>query len=136
MKYRVPLSIFLAALALLLIASRDTFAAHRRNYPLRPPEEIQHALGVLRMQDLDPQGRVSVTFWSADDAASRVENIKEALRAKNDPKLTHVGVNVGDNPALAAAYLRRDALDGDTLQLLALPESGLEEQYGLGTLYR
>ncbi len=135
MTYRVPLSIFLAALALLLIASRDTFAAHRRNYPLRPPDEIQHAFGVLKMQDLDSVG-VSVTFWRADDAASRMENIKEALRAGKDPKLTHVGVNVGDNPALAAAYLKRDALDGDSLQLLALPESGFAEKYGLGTLYR
>ncbi|MCM1310790.1 MAG: hypothetical protein NC301_07190 [Bacteroides sp.] len=135
MTYRVPLSIFLAALVLLLISSRDTFAAHRHNYPLRAPEEIQHTMGVLKMQDLDSQ-RVSVTFWSADDAASRIENIKETLRAKNDPHLTHIGVNVGDDPALAAAYLKRDALDSDTLQVFALPESGLAEEYGHRTVYR
>lgn len=132
---RVPLSIFLAALVLLLISSRDSFAARRHDYPLMPPEEIKHSLGVLKTSDLDAE-HLSVTFWSADDAASRLENIKEALRAKNDPKLMHIGVNVGDDPRLAAAYLKRDALDGDSLQVLALPESNLKEQYGLRTLYR
>lgn len=135
MTYKVPLSIFLAALVLLMISSRDTFAAHRHNYPLRPPQEIEHTLGVLKLHDIDAPN-VSVTFWSADDAASRVENIKEALRAKNNPQLTHIGVNVGDDPALAAAYLRRDKLDGDSLQLFALPESGLDREYELRTLYR
>lgn len=120
---------------MLMISSRDTFASRRRNYPPRLPDEIEHTLGVLRMHDLDSQ-RVSVTFWSTDDAASRVENIKEALRAKNDPNLTHIGVNVGDNPELAAAYLRRDDLAGDTLQVLALPGSGFREAYGLKTFYK
>lgn len=129
------MSIFLAAIVLLMISSRDTFASRRRNYPLRLPEEIEHTLGVLRMKDLDSQ-RVSVTFWSADDAASRIENIKESMRAKNDPNLTHIGVNVDNRPELAAAYLRRDNLDGDTLQIFALPETGLREEYGLRTLYR
>lgn len=135
MKYRVPLSIFLAALVLLLISSRDTFAARRHNYPVAIPEEIEHTLGVLNTRDLNTE-HVSVTFWSADDAASRVENIKETLRAKKDPKLLHIGVNVGDNPQLAAAYLKRDALDDDSLQVFAHPESDLKEQYGLQTLYR
>lgn len=137
MTYRLPLSIFLAALVLLLISSRDTYASHLHNYPTRPPEEIEHTLGVLKMQDLDSQ-RVSVTFWSTDNAASRLENIKEALRAKNDPNLTHIGVNIGDDPDIAAAYLRRDALDGDSLQLFALPDAApaLASTYGLRTLYR
>lgn len=134
MTHRVPLSIFLAALVLLMISSRDTYASHRHNYPVRPPEEIEHALGVLKMQDLDSQ-RVSVTFWNTEDAASRVENIKEALRARKDPGLTHIGVNIGDSPEIAAAYLKRDALADDTLQLLGTPGAGLE-QYGLRTLYR
>ena len=135
MTHRVSLSIFLAALALLLLSSHDTSASRRRNYPLRVPDEIAHTLGVLRMQDLDSQ-RVSVTFWSTDDAVSRMENIWEALRAKNDPTLTHIGVNVDANPGLAAAYLQRDNLDGDSLQVFALPGSGLREEYGLRTIFR
>lgn len=137
MTYRLPLSIFLAALVLLLISSRDTYVSRLHNYPTRPPEEIEHTLGVLKMQDLDSQ-RVSVTFWSSGHAASRLENIKEALRARNDPDLTHIGVNLGDDPDLAAAYLRRDALDGDSLQLFALPGNApsLASTYGLRTLYR
>lgn len=138
MSYRAPLSIFLAALVLLLISSRDTFASHRRNYPLRPPDEIEHTLGVLRLQQEQDSQRVSVTFWSADDAASRIENIKEAARARSNPRLTHIGVNVGDHPDLAAAYLRRDALDNDTLQLFAAPEvvPWLISTYGYRTVYR
>ncbi len=137
MSYRAPLSIFLAALVLLLISSRDTFAAHRRNYPVRPPEEIQHTLGVLKLRDIDA-GHVTVTFWSADDAESRLENIKEAARARADDAITHIGVNVGDDPDIAAAYLRRDALDGDSLQLLALPDEAraLTDTYGYRTFYR
>ncbi len=134
---RAPLSIFLAALVLLIISSRDTFASRRHNYPLRPPEEIEHALGVLRLHDLDSQ-RVSVTFWCADDAASRLENIKEAARARLDPGLTHVGVNLGDSPELVSAYLRRDSLGADSMQLHVLPDvaQSLLSTYGLRTLYR
>lgn len=137
MTYRAPLSIFLAALVLLLISSRDSFASHRHNYPVRPPEEIEHTIGVLRLQDIDSQ-RVSVTFWSTEDAASRLENIKEAARARADAGLTHIGVNVGDDPAIAAAYLRRDALDSDSLQLVAAPGAVpyLRSSYGYRTLYR
>lgn len=137
MTYRAPLSIFLAALVLLLISSRDSFASHRHNYPVQPPEEIRHALGVLRLQDLDSQ-RVSITFWSTEDAASRLENIKEANRARNDAGLTHIGVNVGDDRNLAAAYLRRDALDTDSFQLFADPGTVpyLRSSYGYRTLYR
>jgi len=137
MTYRAALSIFLAALVLLLVSSRDTFASRRHNYPVRPPEEIEHTLGVLRLQDLDSQ-RVSVTFWSTDNAASRLENIKQAARARTDPGLTHIGVNIGDDPAVAAAYLRRDALASDSLQLFATPEStpSLASTYGYRTLYR
>lgn len=135
MKYRAPFSIFLAALVLLLISSRDTFAAHRHNYPLQPPSEIEHSRGILKLDDFENQ-KLSVTFWSADDAASRVENIKETLRAKNDPNLTHIGVNVGDDKELAEAYLKRDELFGDSLQIFAVAESGLQSEYGLRTLYR
>lgn len=134
---RAPLSIFLAALVLLLISSRDSFASHRHSYPVRPPEEIEHTLGVLNLQDLDSQ-RVSVTFWSADNAASRLENIKEAARARSNPDLTHIGVNLGDDPELAAAYLRRDSLASDPMQLFATPDAapGLATTYGYRTLYR
>lgn len=137
MNYRAPLSIFLAALVLLLISSRDSAASQLRNYPTRPPENIEHRLGTLNLGDLGAQN-VSVTFWNVDNAAARMENIKEAARAKADPNLTHIGINVGDSPELAEAYLRRDALAGDSLQLLANPDDAdrLAETYGFRTLYR
>lgn len=136
MKYRTPFSIFLAALTLLLISSRDSYASKIHNYPARPPQSIEHALGTLYLDSLG-SGNVSVTFWNADDAASRLENIKETARAKSDPNLTHIGVNIGDSPDLAQAYLRRDALDSDTLQLIASPEATSSlRKYGLGTIYR
>lgn len=136
MKYRTPFSIFLAALVILLISSRDSYASKLHNYPTRPPQSIEHALGTLNLDELSSRN-VSVTFWNSNDAASRLENIKETARAKADPNLTHIGVNVGDNPDLAQAYLRRDALAFDSLQLIAVPEAtpGLRK-YGLGTLYR
>lgn len=136
MKYRTPFSIFLAALVILLISSRESYASKLHNYPTRPPQSIEHALGTLNLGELDSRN-VSVTFWNSDDAASRLENIKEAARAKADPNLTHIGVNVGDNPDLAQAYLRRDALSSDSLQLIAAPQAAPElRKYGLGTLYR
>ena len=136
MKYRTPFSIFLAALVILLISSRDSYASKLHNYPARPPQSIEHALGTLNLDEFGSRN-VSVTFWNSDDAASRLENIKETARAKADPNLTHIGVNVGDRPDLAMAYLRRDALASDSLQLIAAPEAaqGLRK-YGLGTLYR
>lgn len=136
MKYRTPFSIFLAALVILLISSRDSYASKIHNYPVRPPQSIEHALGTLNLDSLNSRN-ISVTFWSAEDAASRLENIKETARARTDPSLTHIGVNIGDNPELAQAYLRRDALDSDTLQLIASPEATTAlQKYGLGTLYR
>lgn len=135
--YRAPLSIFLAALVLLLISSRNSAASQLHNYPTRPPENIEHRLGTLNLADLGTQN-VSVTIWNADNAASRMENIKETARAKADPNLTHIGINVGDNPDLAEAYLRRDALAGDSLQLFATPDQAehLAKTYGFRTLYR
>lgn len=134
---RAVLSIFLAALVMLMISSHDSFASHRRNYPPRPPEHIEHALGMLDLDSL-PTRNVSVTFWSSDDAASRMENIREAARARADTSLTHIGVNLSDSPELFSAYLRRDRLEGDSLQLLATGESArrLSDAYGYRTLYR
>lgn len=123
---------------MLLISSHDTAASQRHDYPRRPPAEIQHALGVLKMHELGPQN-VSVTFWSSDDAASRMENIREAERARHDPTLTHVGVNLSeDSPEIFNAYLLRDKLADDSLQLLAAPDVAreLRDTYGLRTVYK
>lgn len=134
---RATISIFLAALVLLMISSHDSFANRRRNYPERPPEEIRHALGTLRLNDFGT-GHVSVTFWSSDDAASRIENIREAARARSDSTLTHIGVNLTDNRELFEAFLKRDRLAGDSLQLLAAGEDAerLREAYGYRTVYK
>ncbi len=134
---RATISIFLAALVLLMISSHDTFASRFRHYPERPPEEIRHALGTLRLDDLG-NGHVSVTFWSSDDAASRMENIREAARARSDSTLTHIGVNVADSRDLFEAFLKRDRLAGDSLQLLAAGEDAdrLLDAYGYRTVYK
>lgn len=127
---RASLSIFLAALVLLMISSHDTFASHRRNFPERAPREIEHALGTLDLDSVAAGQRLSVTFWSGEDATSRMENIYLAAQAREDPGLTHIGVNVSDAPELFRAYLERDRLGGDSLQLMAAGD------YPLGTVYR
>ncbi len=137
MTYRTPLTLFLAALVLLLISSHDTAASQFHDYPQRPPQEIAHELGVLNMADFGSQ-RLSVTFWSSDDAASRLENIREAHRAKYDPTLTHIGVNLSDPHDLFNAYLQRDRLTGDPLQLRVSGDNArtLLDTYGYRTLYQ
>lgn len=137
MIYRTPITLFLAALALLIISSHDTAASQLHDYPKRPPREIAHELGVLKMADFGSQ-RLSVTFWSGDDAVSRMENIREAHRAKHDPTLTHIGVNLSDSRDIFNAYLRRDRLTDDPLQLRVSGDNArtLLDTYGYRTLYQ
>lgn len=133
---RAIISIFLGALVLLLISSHDTFASRRHNVPAVPPREIEHTTGVFRADSV-ASGRVSLTLWSSDDAASRLENMKQASLARHDPDLTHIGVNLDDTPELFKDFLRRDNLDDDPNQYLATDEvaHALASTYGYGTWY-
>ena len=111
-------SIFLAAVVVVLLSG------HSEAYPARPeshpvvPAVIEHDGGVLRLSDIggDDQ-RVSVTLWSSDNAASRAANALRAAEARRDSTLTHIGVNVDPSEEIYREILRRDRLDGDSLQL-------------------
>lgn len=101
------------------------------------PPEIAHTFGVLRTHELQNQ-RVTMTLWSGDDAASRLENIQLAQAADADPSHTHIGVNVADPEPLFDAYLLRDGLTNHPYQLLATPDEAatLLSTYGYTTLYK
>lgn len=133
---RAIISIFLAALVILLISSHDTFASRRHNVPMVPPREIQHIAGVIRPDSI-PTKRVSLTLWSSNDAGSRIENMKQASLARRDPDLTHIGVNIDDTPDIFKEFLRRDNLDADPNQYLVDDEAAhsLASTYGYGTWY-
>lgn len=133
---RAIFSIFLGALVILLISSHDTFASRQHNVPMKPPREIEHISGVFRADSITSP-RVSLTFWSSDDAASRLENMQQASLARQDPDWTHIGVNLDETPDLFKDFLRRDNLSDDPNQYLAVDEvaHSLAETYGYGTLY-
>lgn len=124
-------------MVLMVLSAHDTAAARRHDYPHKPPAEIEHALGILKLHELHPQ-KLSVTFWSSDDAESRMQNIYEANRARFDPTLTHIGVNLSDSDDVFHAYLKRDNIANEKYQLRATPEMGrqLLDTYGYSTLYQ
>lgn len=80
---------------------------------------------------------MSVTFWSSDNAASRLENMQQAALARADSSMVHIGVNLDDTPDLFADFLMRDNLRDDPNQLLATDEAAraLSDTYGYGTMY-
>lgn len=137
MDYRALFTIFLSVAVVVLLFSHRSSASQVKGCSNQAPAEIQHSEGVLRLHELTPQ-RVSVTFWSGDDAASRIENITEANRARLSPTHTHIGVNLTDSPELFKAYLERDDLAGEPYQLRATDASArfLRSTYGYRTLYK
>lgn len=119
---------------MLLISSHDTFASRVRNVEA-PPRVIEHTAGVINVDSLRGK-KVSVTFWSSNDAASRVENLTYAAEARRDStRRVHIGVNIDDEPQLFKEYLLHDNLSNDANQLLATGDvaARLAETYGYGT---
>ena len=133
---RAIFSIFLAAVVILLISSHDTYASRQHNVRAVAPREIVHNSGTFNVASI-PSKRVSLTLWSSDDAASRLENIQKAESAAKDPDWTHIGVNIDDSPELFREFLKRDKLDASPTQFLATDEvaHSLESTYGYGTWY-
>lgn len=119
--YKVIFSIFVSAIVLVLVSSHSgAFNADNLSVPRRVtvPEIIRHDTGTLHTASfMRPDGQLSLTLWSSDDAASRAANAELAAKARRDPSLTHIGVNVDESPAMFHEILRRDKLDGDSLQL-------------------
>lgn len=130
------ISIFLSALVLLMISSHDTYASHRHSVVVEPPREIAHTDGIINVSDTKGK-RVNVTFWSSEDAASRLENIQKTIEARLDTTQVHIGVNLDDEPEVYREYLKRDNLHTDSNQYLAddAVAHSLTETYGYGTLY-
>lgn len=137
MKKRAIISIFLAAAVFVLIVSHTTSATQTQLPVSQMPPEVAHTLGVLKLHELEKQ-RVTMTLWSSDDAASRMENIELARAAEADPNYTHIGVNIADPEALYEGYLLRDGLSDDPYQLLATAETAeqLFSTYGYTTLHQ
>lgn len=133
---RAIISVFLAAVVILLISSHETFASRQRNVPGTPPREIEHTGGTFRPTDVGSR-RVSLTLWSSNDAASRIENMQQAAIAAKDPEHTHVGINLEDSPEMFRDFLRRDNLSESPTQYLVTDEvaHSLASTYGYGTWY-
>ena len=119
-----------------MISSHESFASRQRNVPGTPPREIEHTAGIFRPSDAGTK-RVSLTLWSSNDAASRIENMQHAALAAKDPNLTHVGINVDDSPEMFRDFLQRDKLSENPTQYLATDEAAhsLASTYGYGTWY-
>lgn len=130
------ISIFLAALVMLMISSHDTFASRQHSVGVEPPRKIAHTEGIVDLNHLKGK-KVNVTFWSSEDAESRLENIQKAIEARLDTTQVHIGVNVDDTPEIYREYLLRDNLRNDSNQYLAddAVAHTLAETYGYGTLY-
>lgn len=130
------ISIFLAALVMLMISSHDTFASHQHGVGVEPPRRIAHTEGVVDIANHAGK-KVNVTFWSSEDAASRIENIQKSIEARLDTNQVHIGINMDDTPELYREYLSRDNLTHDPNQYLAddAIAHSLTETYGYGTLY-
>lgn len=133
---RAIFSIFLAAVVILLISSHDTYASRQHNVKAVPPREISHSTGTFNVDSVHSK-RVSLTLWSSDNAASRIENMQKAELASKDPDWTHIGVNIKESPELFKEYLHRDRLDRNPTQYLATDEvaHALESTYGYGSWY-
>lgn len=101
-----------------------------------PPREIEHTAGVFSPDSIKTK-RISLTFWSSNDAASRIENMQHASLAAKDPDLTHIGVNLEDSPEMFRDFLHRDRLENNPTQYLATDEvaHALASTYGYGTWY-
>ena len=134
---RAIITVFLAALVIILISSHDTFASRQHHVPMTPPREIEHTAGTFHADSIPTGQRLTLTFWSSDDAASRIENIRRSLQAESDSNLTHIGVNIDDSPEIFKNYLKRDNLSDDPNQYLVTDEvaDALSATYGYGTLY-
>ncbi len=118
--YKVILSIFLAATALVLISSHSGAYPAGRNASRKRvgvPEAIVHDQGVIHPAELSGDAQLAITLWSSENAASRAANAAMAAKARMDPGLVHVGVNVDESPAMFREILRRDNIENDSLQL-------------------
>lgn len=135
MKKRALISIILAAAVIVLVVSHTSSATQSQQHFTQMPPEIAHTLGVFKLHELQHQ-RVTMTLWSSDDAASRMENIELAREAEADPNYTHIGVNISDPEMIYDAYLLRDGLSDDPHQFLATKEQASElfNTYGYTTL--
>lgn len=133
---RVILSIFLAAVLLAILGSHRTLANRSEQLRLVPPSEIHTTDGTIIPSTLGGK-KVSITFWSSNDAGSRLENIQKSIEARADSGMVHIGMNIDDAPALFREYLRHDNLHADTNQYLADEAAArtLQDTYGYGTMY-
>lgn len=140
---RTIISIFVAAVTFLLISSLSSHAiqAERVTPTSHLPDEIAHDDGVINLHMLATQGdssKLAVTLWSYDNAESRLNNARNAARARTDKNFTHVGINVDDDKELYLEFLKRDQLADDSLQFHASGSDAekLMAQLGLSTVYK
>lgn len=111
---RCILTIFLSVAVLLLISA----------YERKPTETLftvdnmaisQGDSCLLEMSEMKGKN-VLLTFWSSDDATSRLSNMYYSSLARKHEDMVHVGVNFDSSPQLFREILRRDNLAGDSLQ--------------------
>ena len=133
---RCILTIFLSAAVLILISAYD----RKPTETLFVPQHVAIERGDSCLFDVSSMnGRnVLITFWSSDDAKSRLSNMYYAALANKHDNMVHVGVNFDSSPELFREILRRDKLSGDSLQFHLSGDDAAKmiNRYGLRNGYQ
>jgi len=134
---RAIFTIFLMVAVLLLISSHETSLLKNADTYTAPKFTIGAGDSAVSLDDM--RGKyVLLTFWSSDDARSRLANIEYSAIAGRHASLEHVGVNFDSSQSMFKEILKRDNLTGAQLQLHVDKESAarLINSYGLKNGYQ
>ena len=134
---RAIFSIFLVVAVLLLISAHETPLLKNTDTYTAPKFTIGEGDSAVSLDDM--RGKyVLLTFWSSDDARSRLANIENSAIADQHASLEHVGVNFDNSRSMFKEILKRDHLTESPLQLHVDGESAsrLISSYGLKNGYQ
>lgn len=111
---RCIFTIFLSIAVLILLSAYE----RKPTDTLFVPNDVVIGRGDSCVFDIsEVSGRnVLLTFWSSDNASSRLSNMYYAALARKYDDMVHVGVNFDSSRQMFEEILRRDNLDGDSLQ--------------------
>lgn len=129
---RIVFTIFLAVTVLLLISAHENPRLRNPAAYIMPTLIYGDGDSIVSLADM--RGKyVLLTFWSSDDAASRLSNITYSSLASKYPELEHIGVNFDSSPSMYREILKRDNLSGTSRQVRVEGASAdkLINRYGL-----
>lgn len=134
---RAIFSIFLVIAVLLLISAHETPILRSTATYTAPGFTIGDGDSAISLSDM--RGKyVLLTFWSSDDAKSRLANIEHSSIAGRYPSVEHIGINFDSSGSMFKEILKRDNLSESPLQLHVdgMAASKLINSYGLKNGYQ